>query len=93
MATVVVSSTVKALEVPLSVVVQGYAVTVVGVATQIVPNPTATFADVPPGDYEAQMSLVDKDGVLIGEVQSAKFNVPVTVQSVSVPDVVSVTVS
>ena len=93
MTTVVVSSSVKALEVPVSVKVQGYKIEVTGQPTQVVANPTATFLDVVPGDYTATVTLVDQDGVAIGDPQSATFNVPVTVQSVSVPDVVSVTVS
>lgn len=93
MATVVVSSTVKALEVPASVVVQGYKISVTGQPDQVVAVPTANFADVVPGDYTATVVLVDADGQSIGEAQSATFTVPVPTQTVQVPDVVSVSVS
>jgi len=93
MSTVIVSATVKPLEVPLSVKVQGYKIEVTGLVAQIVAVPTASFNDVGPGDYTASVSLIDADGLVIGDPQSAKFTVLPAVQSVSVPDVVTVVVS
>ena len=93
MSTVVVSFSVKDQVVPISVVVDGFKVSVTGQPDQKVTASPAQFDNVSPGDYVATVVLVDTAGADIGSAQSASFTVAATDQTVSVPDVVSVVVS
>ncbi len=93
MSTVVVSWTVKDEVIDASVVAGGYKVSVTGQPDQTVTDSPATFTGVGAGDYTATVVRVDANGADIGSAQSATFNIPVTTQTVSVPDVVNVTVS
>ncbi len=97
MTDVVVTATTKDVTEPAGTVQGKYVVTITGsdnvAHSQSVDAPTATFADVAPGDYVASVQATDSIGGAIGDAQSATFSVPkpadVTVQGA---DVVTVTV-
>ncbi len=97
MASVVVVATLKDVQAPAGTAQGKYLVTVTGSDnvdhSQSVDAPTATFADVAPGDYTASVQAQDSNGGVIGAKATAQFNVPkpadVTVQGA---DVVTVTV-
>ena len=98
MANVVVTATTKDVQEPAGTVQGKFLVTITGADnvdhSQAVDAPSATFADVVPGDYTASVQAQDSNGGLIGDKATAKFNVPVPASvTVQGADVVNVTVS
>lgn len=97
--TVVVSATVKDFEVPQGTkqgqyefVVTDSQLNVVG--DQKVDTPTASFLVDAAGDYVASVQLLDSNGGPLGSKVQASFTVPTPPTThVSVPDVVTVTLS
>ena len=90
MTSVVVSFSTKQLVVPLTVVPGKYVVSIGGVGSQTVDASPATFTDVPPGDYVVTVVRKDVNDQPIGDAASGTVSVPVPVQTVDVPDVVTV---
>lgn len=98
MAQVIVAATVKDFKVPATTLPGKYEVAITdsnGVVNKVeVDAPTNTFSDVVPGDYTASVQLLDSSGGPLGDKATQTFTVsPPAETTVSVPDVVTVTVS
>lgn len=98
MATVVVSLETQSQNFPAGTVAAGIVITIVGssIAPQTVTAApySATFADVPAGQYSASAQAVDSNGNALGAAAvSAQFTVAAPDVAIDIPSVVNVTVS
>lgn len=64
-----------------------------GIADQDVDGPSATFTDVPAGDYVARVVRLNADGTELGAAATAAFTVPADMTLVAIPLTVSVAIA